>query len=276
MIISFGAFAALFGIGDNQALAAPVLAPVVLATGPHASDCYSQGIFFFGGDLYESCGLYGKSSFTRWPFPRRASAEPLRKRSFAKQYFAEGAAEAEDEIYVLTWREKIGFVLDPATLMIKREFSFTGEGWGLAWDGKCLWRSDGSARLYPHRAGDFTADGEAVTVRDAERDLEISGLNELEWDDKNKLLLANIYGEDLVAAIDPSDGTVRFWLDTRALRTLAVEAGLPEGGNKMDTVLNGLALAEDGLWLTGKLWPVMYKIAWPPAGLEGAIEGRTD
>lgn len=273
---SFGIFAALFALGANQAAAAPVLTPVILKTAPHASDCYSQGLFFFGGDLYESCGLYGKSSFARWSFPPRMKAEPLRKRSFAKKYFAEGAAEAGGEIYVLTWREKTGFVLDPVTLMIKREFSFTGEGWGLAWDGKRFWRSDGGSRLYPHRIGDFAAEGQAVTVRDAGRDIEVSGLNELEWDDKNKLLLANIYGQDLVAAIDPSDGLVRFWLDARALRALATEAGLTEGGHEMDTVLNGLALADDGLWLTGKLWPAMYKIAWPPAGLEKPAEGRAD
>ena len=78
--------------------------------------------------------------------------------------------------------------------------------------------------------------------------------------------MANIYGEDLVAAIDPADGQVRFWLDARPVRASAFKDGLSDSAETLDIVLNGLALADDGLWLTGKLWPSMYKIAWAPAG----------
>ena len=172
----------------------------------------------------------------------------------------------------MSWRENTALVFDPETLELKRELSYPGEGWGLAWDGRRLWRSDGSARLYPHRAGDFARAGEALTVRDGER--EISRLNELEYDPDLGVLLANVYGLDLVAVIEPEDGRLLAWLDARPLRALAVSAGLRNTGQPLDTVLNGLALSTGSLWLTGKFWPRLYQVAWPPEGLEKLLIGN--
>lgn len=241
---------------------APVLPLSLKNTRPHNENTYTQGLFFHGGYLYESAGLYGQSALSKWLFDRNRPAARLLHRELPPRFFAEGADTANDEIYLLTWREQTGFVLDPDTLLIKRQFSYLGEGWGLAWDGQRLWRSDGSARLYPHRPGDFALDGPPLTVTDEGR--EIANLNELEWDPHSGLLLANVYGEDLVAAIDLSDGRVRFWLDGRPLRALAQAAGLKDTGNPMDVVLNGLALDGDSLWLTGKYWPRLYQVDWPP------------
>jgi glutamine cyclotransferase len=162
----------------------------------------------------------------------------------------------------LTWRNQRGFVLDPETLAVKREFAYAGEGWGLAWDGRRLWRSDGSAQLHPHRPGDFAPAGPPLSVRDG--GTAVSRLNELEWDSATGLLLANVYGLDRVAAIDLADGAVRFWLDAAPLRALAVRHGLPSPPS-LDTALNGLALDGQSLWLTGKLWPLLFQIAWPGA-----------
>jgi glutamine cyclotransferase len=92
---------------------------------------------------------------------------------------------------------------------------------------------------------------------------EVSLLNELEWDPATGLMLANVYGLDRVAAIDLADGAVRFWLDAAPLRALAVRRGL-SAPSSLDTALNGLALDGQGLWLTGKLWPLLFQIAWPP------------
>jgi glutamine cyclotransferase len=249
--------------GSAPLAAAPVLALTLIGSRPHPPDHYTQGLFFHQGRLYESAGLYERSSVTKWNFGSGGSPELLQKWPLPAEYFAEGAAAAGDEMYLLTWREETGFVLDPATLMVKRRFSYRGEGWGLAWDGARLWRSDGSARLFPHRPGDFAPDGEPLTVRDEGR--EVPDLNELEWDPQTGLMLANVYGRDMVAAIDLADGEVRFWLDGRPLRALAERHGLADAGRPLDTVLNGLALDGRSLWLTGKFWPRLYQAAWPPA-----------
>ncbi|MDR0882339.1 MAG: glutaminyl-peptide cyclotransferase, partial [Candidatus Adiutrix sp.] len=187
--------------------AAPVYPLDLQNSRPHSTESYTQGLFFLNHDLYESAGLYGRSSLTRWSFGGGAPARIVRRRELADNYFAEGATAAGGEIYLLTWREHQCLVLDPETLMIKREVAYSGEGWGLAWAGGRLWRSDGSAHLYPHRAGDFAPAGEPLTVRD--EGVAIDQINELEWDPLTGLLLANIYGRDQVAAIDLADGRVR-------------------------------------------------------------------
>jgi|GEM_PF-813110 Glutamine cyclotransferase len=263
-------FVTLLWLAPPPLRAAPILPLSLKNSRPHDAAVYTQGLFFHGGHLYESAGLYGRSALSKWSFdPGRPPARLLR-RDLPAKFFAEGAEAAKGEIYLLTWREQTGFVLDPDTLMIKRRFSYLGEGWGLAWDGQRLWRSDGSAHLYPHQAGDFAPAGEPLTVTDEGR--EIDRLNELEWDPHSGLMLANVYGEDLVAAIDLRDGQVRCWLDGRPLRALAQAAGLKNTGNPMDTVLNGLALDGTSLWLTGKYWPRLYQVDWPPADLSGKPE----
>lgn len=241
-----------------SAQAAPLLPVEVIDSRPHSTTAYTQGLFFLDGQLYESAGLYGQSSLARVDLDSGAAQLEL---NLSSEFFAEGADAAEGEIYLLTWREHTCFVVDPQTLKVKRSHSYSGEGWGLAWDGQTLWRSDGSARLHPHRPGDFAPAGKPLTVKDGQK--EITHLNELEWHAEAGLMLANVYGRDLVAAIDLSDGQVRYWLDAGKLRQMAALEGLPKTENPWDTVLNGLAIAPEGLWLTGKLWPRRYLISWP-------------
>ena len=262
------ALAAVWTLPPAPAPAAPMLNPELINARPHAADSYTQGLFLRDGWLFESSGLYGRSAFSRRPWNRPAGS--VRRWALPPDYFAEGAAWAEGEIYLLTWRNRRGFVLDPETLRVKREFSYPGEGWGLTWDGRRLWRSDGSSLLFPHRPGDFAPAGEPLKVRAGLE--EVTGLNELEWDEATGLILANVYGLDRVAAVDPADGAVRFWLDASPLRALAVQSGLPAPPS-LDTALNGLALEGRALWLTGKLWPLCFQIAWPPAGWSGPETG---
>lgn len=229
----------------------------------HDPRLYTQGLFMAGEYIYESSGLYGRSLVLK---RRLAGGEIVASHALSGEFFAEGAALVGDEVFLLTWRENTLFVLDAETLAVKRQHRYSGEGWGLAFDGERLWRSDGSAYLYPHRPGDFSPAGEPVRVFSGRRI--IDALNELEWDAANKLMLANVYGSDYVALIDPATGELKSWLDARPLRGLARGAGLKDDG--FNTVLNGLALAPDGrsLWLTGKLWPKMYQVAWPPENLK--------
>ena len=254
-------WAAIIILGAAPAGAAPVLDLRLLNIRPHDPGRYTQGFFIHEGAWFESSGGLGVSALIR--------ESPGSGPAGAKRWlpppdcFAEGAAWAEGEIYLLTWRNGRGFVLDPEKLTVKREFTYPGEGWGLAWDGRRLWRSDGSPFLHPHRPGDFAPAGRPLLVRDG-RD-EVGLLNELEWDPATGLMLANVYGLDRVAAIDLADGAVRFWLDAAPLRVLAVRRGLPSPPS-LDTALNGLARNGRTLWLTGKFWPLFFQVAWPPDG----------
>src|SRR4051812_20930580 len=95
---------------------APVQSYKVIATFPHDSSSFTQGLVFFNGELYESTGLEGESSLRRVEI---ATGKTLQRIDVPSQYFAEGLALVGDELLQLTWRSKIGFVYDRATLKQK-------------------------------------------------------------------------------------------------------------------------------------------------------------
>lgn len=250
------------GTNPNPEEKAPVWTLESISSFKHDPQSYTQGFFISEGHLYESAGLYEESKVTRWSFD--PGKQPQLKETWVLEpkYFAEGAALVDGDVYVLTWKEETGFILDGTTLEPKGQFTYKGQGWGLAWDGERLWRSDGSQFLYPHQPGNFASAGKRIEVTDGS--LPVEKLNELEWDPLTGLILANIYGKDRVAAIDPVQGRVIFWLDGRLLRAEAEKQGLSPKPS-WDTVLNGLAVDGNSLWLTGKFWPAMFEVAWPPS-----------
>ncbi|MGL4208114.1 MAG: glutaminyl-peptide cyclotransferase [Candidatus Adiutrix sp.] len=257
-------FLVLFLLAPTVRAEAPLVPLTLLGSRPYEAGTYTQGLAIDGDRLYISSGLYGRSSVSKWRFNKTGPSEKQATFYLPKTMFAEGLALAHGEIYLLTWQEFMVFVLDPETLKVKKNFQVLGEGWGLAWDGENFWRSDGSNKLHPHRYGDFQPRGNPVAVY--ENGVAIQGINALVWDFETELLLANIYGEDRVAAINLTDGQVQMWLDASPLRILAANDGLDLTLNPFDTALNGLAVSPDGksLWLTGKLWPRLYQVKWPP------------
>ncbi len=231
---------------------APTAKLSVLRSYAHNPEHFTQGLFFHGADLYESTGLYGQSLLAR---KDPQTGKTLRATDLGATYFGEGAVMAAGRVYVLTWREQTAFVFNPDSFKLEGWFTYAGEGWGLTYDGRRLIRSDGSNILHFH-ALDGTPQGE-LAVYDAGSP--VTGLNELEWIPRQGLILANIWPTTRIAAIDAASGKVAFWLDVADL----VPQNLRGNGQY---VPNGLALAPDGqaLWLTGKLWPVIYAVAWPP------------
>ena len=112
---------------------------------PHDTGSYTQGLFFYGGTLYETTGQYGESSIRTVDL---ATGKALRKLDFAERYFAEGSAVLDGKLYVLTWTNRVAYVYDAATLEYEGAYSYPRDGWGLTTDGKSLIASDGSSRLY--------------------------------------------------------------------------------------------------------------------------------
>lgn len=213
---------------------------------PHDETSYTQGLFFSGGDLYESTGQYGESTFRKVDLQ---SGKALRRLDFKKKYFVEGSCVLGDKLYILTWTSKVAFVYDAATLAYEKTYRYPREGWGLTTDGTRLIASDGSSKLYFMDENlkttgvlDVTLDGRPLRY-----------LNELEYIDGR--IWANVYTTDLIAAIDPQTGKVDFTVDCTGL--------LPDTlrDNRTD-VLNGIAIdPSDGkIYLTGKYWKRMYEI----------------
>ncbi len=78
-------------------------------------------------------------------------------------------------------------------------------------------------------------------------------LNELEYISGH--IYANVWQTSLIAIIDPSSGFVVKWIDVRALHPATHDA---------NATPNGIAYDADAhkLYVTGKLWPVLYEIAF--------------
>lgn len=213
---------------------------------PHDIASYTQGLFFHDGQMYESTGVAGESTFRKVDMQ---TGEPLRKLEFADKYFVEGSVVLGDDLYILTWHNKVAFVYDINTLEYKSTWSYPREGWGLTTDGNSLIASDGSAVLY-FMTPEFKPERQ-ITVRLNGRPMRF--LNELEYIDGK--IWANVYTTDMILIIDPEDGKVEAVIDCSGL--------LPEKLRRPDTdVLNGIAYnpADKKLYLTGKNWPRLYEV----------------
>ena len=117
----------------------------VVETLPHDRGAYTQGLFFHNGELYESCGQYGSSSFRKVELK---TGKDLRRLNFDAKYFVEGSCVLNGLLYILTWQEHKCFVYDINTFKYLGELPNFTEGWGLTTNGKELIMSDGTSVLY--------------------------------------------------------------------------------------------------------------------------------
>lgn len=219
----------------------------VVAEYPHDTESYTQGLFFRDGQMYESTGQFGQSTFRKVNLNTGAAEERL---DFTKEYFVEGSVMFDDNLYILTWTNRKAFIYDAQTLKYKSTWKYPREGWGITTDGKQLIASDGSANLY-FMDKNFKQDRK-VTVKLEERPVRF--LNELEYIDGK--IWANVYTSNEIVIINPKNGKVEGVVDCRGL--------LPQEMKKPSTdVLNGIAFnpADGRIYLTGKNWPRLYEIS---------------
>ena len=224
----------------------------VVAQYPHDTESYTQGLFFHDGQLYESTGQYGKSTIRKVDLK---TGKHLSRQNFDKKYFVEGSVVLGDNMYVLTWMEKVAFIYDAKTLKYKSAKRYLREGWGLTTDGKSLIASDGTSYLYFMDADLNTT--RRVQVKIGSR--AVQWLNELEYIDGK--IWANVYTSDEIVIINPSTGYVEGVIDCRGL--------LPKELHAAETdVLNGIAQdpKTGKIYLTGKNWPKLYEIRLVPVG----------
>lgn len=248
-VLASGALALVFS-ACSSASDAKFLAYKIVATHPHDTRAFTQGLAILDGQLLESTGRYGQSAL--W-LKDIASGKALRHAPLDARYFGEGLAVAHGRIVQLTWTSGVALVYD---LQFKRtgEFSYRGQGWGLTFDGQRLLMSDGSDRITLRRPDTFAAIGQ-LKVRDGETAVTL--LNELEY--AGGWLYANVWQTDRIAVIDPASGAVRAWLDLAALRKRFPK---PEGWDETEHVLNGIAFnpANGHFYVTGKCWPVLFEL----------------
>uniref|UniRef100_M8C0J6 Glutaminyl-peptide cyclotransferase n=1 Tax=Aegilops tauschii TaxID=37682 RepID=M8C0J6_AEGTA len=249
-----------------------------------------HGLLYGGNDtLFESTGLYHQSSVRKVDLQ---TGKVLEQHQMDGWMFGEGLTLLGDRLFQVTWQKNDGFIYDRHNFS-KRE-SFTHkmrDGWGLATDGKILFGSDGTSRLYQLDPVSLEVT-KTVTVK--YQDNEVSFINELEY--INGEVWANVWqaidvqrtgpdffipyktmgsdltrGLDCIARVSHEDGQVVSWIFLHELRQQ-----LWNSGNTVIDVLNGIAWDEEKnrLFVTGKLWPKLYEIKLRP--VDGPPDGSVE
>lgn len=222
----------------------PIVRPVVLGTIPHDPEAFTQGLTYKAGYLYESTGLYGESSL------RKISPEgEILQRINIPEIFAEGITIFDDELILLTWREKRALKYSCPDLKGKGYYSYFGEGWGLTCDQNHFVMSDGSGVLFI-RDKKFKIIKKLRVKLDAKNTDRLNALEYLEGK-----IYANILGNNFILEIDRHSGNVLRIIDCSELFNIEN----PEGTDK---ILNGIAYCQDGdfFYLTGKKWKNIFRV----------------
>lgn len=226
---------------------------------PHDTNSFTEGLFLYDGKLFESTGSPEDLPQTKSVFGiLDTSSGRIETKAILdkKLFFGEGITILKDKIYQLTYQSNVGFVYDSKTFRKIKEFKFRNkEGWGLTNDSKCLIISDGSEKLTFLSPDNFSIQKE-ISVFDLNG--KVDNLNELEFIEG--FIYANVFMTSNIVKINPGSGQIVGQLD---LSSLSFDAKTIYRGSME---MNGIAydsISKD-LYVTGKLWPTMYRIGFTP------------
>ena len=231
----------------------------VIKVFPHDTSCYTEGLVYQDGYLYESGGGYGdpppgeekdgQSSLRKVDL---TTGKVLRKVMLDPKIFGEGISIIGNKLIQLTWKSKIGFVYDKDTFKLLSTFTNNVgmEGWGMCFDGKKLYMDDSTNRIWFLDKDNYRQIGYIDVYDDKGA---VNEVNELEYIDGK--LYANVYKTNTIIAIDPKTGAVLQRIDLSNL--------YPEDQRAPNAdVLNGIAYDAQGkrIFITGKKWPHLYEV----------------
>ena len=222
----------------------------VIASFPHDTSSYTQGMIWKDSILYEGTGLENHSKLMKVDLPTGRENLSI---SIDPTFFGEGITILHDTLYQLTWQDQKVLVYDPKTFKKIKELTWEYEGWGITQNGNELIVSTGESNIYfvdPHTFKIKRIIG--VTDNNGP----VGNLNELEFVDG--FIYANRYLTDYIYKIDPENGHVFGTIDMTGL--------LAKAGKTVDTqsglVLNGIAydVKKKSFYITGKKWPLLFEI----------------
>jgi len=218
---------------------------------PHDPEAFTQGLIFQDGYLYESTGLFGKSSLRKVELE---TGQVLQQKTIDKKYFSEGLAANNKQLVQLSWNAGKGFIYNAETFELKQSFNYPGEGWGLTFYNDKFILSDGSSYLRFLDENNMQEVSRIQVLKDGQP---VKKINELEMVKGN--IYANIWLSDNILIISPQSGQVIGQVNLSGLREK--HAKDPRGD-----VLNGIAYDAAGnrLFVTGKFWSKLFEISLIP------------
>lgn len=236
----------------------PTLNYTVVARHAHDVNSFTEGLLVHNGKVYESTGapeempntrsLFGELNLSTGKIAVKAEID-------RKQYFGEGIAVLNGQLYQLTYKNKKGFLYDATTFQRKGEFSYANdEGWGLTNDSTQLIMTDGSSFVTFRQADNFSV---IRTMQVTDNGTPVENLNEPEM--IRGYLYINVYTTNTILKVNPEDGKVVARIDITGLKQEA-NTKFP---NSLET--NGIAYdkEQDKIYVTGKFWPSVFEIQFP-------------
>lgn len=220
---------------------------------PHDTEAYTQGLEFHNDTLYEGTGKKGRSFLRKLDYK---TGKVYQQIDLDKTYFGEGITILNDKLYQLTWQSGMGFIYDSKSFKKLDNFQYgeSREGWGLANDGKKLFKSDGTEKIWFLNPETLAEEGYIETVTNASV---FNNANELEY--VNGKLYANVYQKPSVMIIDATSGAIEGVINFGGLSDKIRKT---ENWNATDNVLNGIAYhaERDSFFVTGKDWDILFEV----------------
>jgi len=218
---------------------------------PHDTSAFTQGLAYRDDFLYEGTGISGRSSLRK---VRLETGEVIQQVNLGSAFFGEGITLVKDKVLQLTWKSGVGFVYDLNNFHLLRQFSYSGEGWGITANDREVFMSDGTSEIRVLDA-ETLQEKRRFRVHDGSRQVE--QLNELEFVEGQ--IFANVWHSNRIARISPQSGDVVGWIDLTGLLN-------PVYRLEPEAVLNGIAYdpIRKRLFVTGKLWPKVFEIRLTP------------
>ncbi len=214
----------------------------------HDINAFTQGLEFYKDTLYEGTGLRGHSTLRKEDVK---TGKIFKKIDLNSKYFGEGITVLNDRVYQLTWQSGIGFVYDTNFNFIKDfKYNKSKEGWGLCNDGKSIYKSDGTEKIWTLNPDNLEETDFINVYTDGHK---IQRINELEWVE-NKIY-TNVWQKNALAIINPKTGAVEGIVNLSELHKKVTQ-------HKNLDVLNGIAYdpKTKHLFVTGKMWDKVFEI----------------
>lgn len=220
---------------------------------PHDTGAYTQGLEFHDGTLYESTGKKGASTVRKVNFE---TGEVLQQIDMDASVFGEGITIMNDKLYQLTWQSGLGYVYNISNLEKIKNFTYgkSREGWGLCNDGKKIFKSDGTEKIWFLDPVTLEEQGHIETVTNKSI---FNSANELEY--LNGKIYANVYQKESMMIIDASSGAIEGVINFGGLKSKVKKGPEWDEGN---SVLNGVAYhpERETFFVTGKNWDKLFEV----------------
>lgn len=221
----------------------------IVNTYPHDIKAYTQGLEFYNDTLYESTGQRGKSSLRKVNYK---TGELYKKIDLNPSFFGEGITVLNNQLYMLTWRAGKGFIYDPITFEKKNTFNYgeSKEGWGLCNDGKNIFKSDGTEKIWILDPNTLT---ETSYIQVCDNRNTYTKANELEY--INGKIFANSYQNPSMMIINPKNGALEGVINFKGLKEKVTQ-------HPNIDVLNGIAYnaKTETYFVTGKNWDKLFEV----------------